>query len=216
MRFRDHVHRPGDGPRGEGPAAAREHDLRHLRLGRITPRRQRSRPQRVPVDPGAMLRKMDVKPGRLDVADDLMRRNPLQVGDRRDDVPVAEGELAVHDRQRPPAFEMDDPAPHRVYRCAVRRRDVDPEVECPRTAGDARIVEVAAHRMRPVERLQRPRIQDTDPSRRGRAGCLTRRSNGVGAAALLPRDGPIPRARPGRWPSGSRPNAPSARRGRPR
>jgi hypothetical protein len=72
---------------------------------------------------------VDVEPRRLDVADDLVLRDPLPVTHRRDDVPVTERDVAVCDRQRPRAVEMNDTAADRVHRRAVRCRDVDPEVE---------------------------------------------------------------------------------------
>ena len=76
------------------------------------------------------------------------------------------------------------PRAHRVHGRAVRRGDVDPEMERPRRPGDARIVEVAAHRVRPVERLQRPRVH-APQYRPGR-----------GTAAQPRAVEPAPRARP--------------------
>ena len=105
-----------------------------------------------------------------------------------DDVPVAEGEITFGDRQRAAALEMHDAGLDRVHRGAVGRRDVDPEMERPRRARDTRVVEVAAHRVRPVKRCQRPRVQGIKTTRlpapfriapesgaegRARAGCLT-------------------------------------------
>ena len=59
----------------------------------------------------------------------LVLRHTLQVVDRRDDVPVAEAEIAIDDRERAAALKMHDPAPDCVHRRPVRRRNVDPEVE---------------------------------------------------------------------------------------
>ena len=100
---------------------------------------QRAGPQRVAVDPGAALGEMDVQPRCLDVADELMPLDPLVVADGRDDVPVAEGDVAVGTDSARWPWTMHDAAADRVHRGAVRGSDVDPEVEgprrCPRCAG---------------------------------------------------------------------------------
>jgi hypothetical protein len=61
-----------------------------------------------------------------------------------------------------------------VDRRAVRRRDVDAEVEVGADLVadevDARVVEVAAHRMRAVEGLERPRVSRDAPRSHVTAG----------------------------------------------
>ena len=88
----------------------------------------------------------------------LVLRDALVVTHSGDHMPVAKIKPAVGDRQRTLAFEMHHAAAHGEDWRAVWRRDVDPEMKRPRLPRDPRIVEVAAHRVRPVERLQGPRI----------------------------------------------------------
>ena len=67
-----------------------------LRHGRVRPRRERARPQRVAVDAAAVLGEVHVQPRRLDVPEQLVPlRDALVVLDGRDDVPVAEVDVAV-------------------------------------------------------------------------------------------------------------------------
>ena len=121
--------------------------------------------QRVAVAARAVLCEVEVQPGRLDVTQQLVLLHVLTVAHGRDDVPVAEGEIAVGDRQRPAALEMHNTGPDRIDRGAVRRRDINPEMERPRRARDPRVVEGAAHRMRPPKRFQRPPVQATQTTR---------------------------------------------------
>ena len=144
---------------GESDAAvAGEHDLGHAWLGGVLPRGQRSRSQRVAVDPGAALGEMDVQPGCRDMADELVAFDVLVVADGGDDVPVAERDVAVEHRERLRAVAVDDAGADGVDRGAVGGGDVDPEVERARAARDAGVVEVAAHRVRPVKRSERPLV----------------------------------------------------------
>ena len=108
---------------------------------------------------------MNVTPRLLDVAEQLVALHRLVVLDRRDDVPVAERPPAAgrDDRKRAPALQMHRPRLDAEDRRPVSRGDVDAEVEAARRARDARVVEVAAHRMRPVERANRPAVR---PERR--------------------------------------------------
>ncbi len=109
----------------------------------------------------------------------LVLLHVLTVAHGRNDVPVAEPEITVDDRQRPAAFEMHNTGPDRIDRGAVCRRDINPEMERPRRTRDPRVVEIAAHRMRPPKRLQRPPVQapqNTRPravNRRGSSGTVT-------------------------------------------
>src|ERR687897_554647 len=99
---------------------------------------------------------MDVRPGRLDVAEQLVLPDVLPVLNGRDHVPVAE-------RPRPAgaddALAVDGPRLDGVHGLAVPPDDVDAEVEGPRAAGDAWVVEVTADGMRAVKRLQRPAVR---------------------------------------------------------
>ena len=117
-------------------------------------------------------------------------------------MPVAEVEVAVGDRQRPGALEVHDAGADRVHGSAVGCRDVDPEMERPRRAGDARVVEIATHRVRPVERLQRPRVHTASITRAGvlfeRRRCISRLGS---TPALLRRAdfGSLEAAQGSRW-----------------
>ncbi len=62
---------------------------------------------------------MDMEPGRFDVTHELMLLDPLVVAHGWDDVPVAEVEVAVCDRQRPRALEVHDAGADRVDGSAV-------------------------------------------------------------------------------------------------
>ena len=69
---------------GESARPLREKTIfGHLRLGRVAPRRERSRSQRVAVDAGAVLGEVHVQPRRLDVTHELVLRDPLVVAARR-------------------------------------------------------------------------------------------------------------------------------------
>src|SRR5439155_5897013 len=96
------------------------------------------------------LREVDVQPRRLDVPEQLVLRHFLVVLDGWDDVPVTEGDVTRSDRDRARVLEVHLPGLDREDRRPVRGRDVDPEVERPRVAGDARVVEVPANRMHVV------------------------------------------------------------------
>src|SRR3954452_15292433 len=100
-----------------------------------------------------------MKPRRLDVAQQLMLRYVLVVSHCRDDVPVPERGVTGDDRQRAAALEIHLARRDGVNGGAIGRRDVDPEVKRPRRPSDTRIVERAAHWMRPIERSQRPAVQ---------------------------------------------------------
>ena len=89
----------------------------------------------------------------------LMLSHALQMRDRRYDVPIAEVHSCGGDRQRARILEMNSPPGNRVHGCPIRSGDVDAEMKRTRSAGDSRIVEIAAHRMRPIERRQRPGIR---------------------------------------------------------
>ena len=86
------------------------------------------------------------------MADELVPFDALVVVDGRDDVPVAERNVAVEHGEGLGAVEVDDTGADCVDRGAVGGGDVDPKVERARAARDTRVVEVAAHRVRPVKR----------------------------------------------------------------
>ena len=90
--------------------------------------------------------------------DELVAFDVLVVADGRDDVPVAEGDVAVEHGERLGAVAVDDAGADGVDGGVVGGGDVDPEVERARAARDAGVVEVAAHRVRPVKRFERPRV----------------------------------------------------------
>lgn len=166
MRLDDDVDRAADRRRGDRLPVAEELDARDLRLRRVAPRRERAGPQRVAVLAAPPLCEVDVQPRRLDVAEQLVARDALLVGDRRDDVPVAEVDAVTRDGDRPRTLQKDDAGVDRVDRRPVRRGDVDAEVECLRGARDARVVEMGADRVRAVERSQRPGVGDALELRR--------------------------------------------------
>jgi hypothetical protein len=115
-----------------------------------------------------------VLPRSLDVTDDSpVGEDPLAGDHRRHDVPVLVHDASAGadgDRVAMRRHDRHDPVEGRVHTRAVRGRDVDAEMErsvpfvvpC-----DARVAEVAANRMLPVERLDGPSI-----------GGASRRSNG--------------------------------------
>ena len=82
-------------------------------------------------------------------------------------MPVAKRGVTGDHRQRAATLEMNLAGADRVDGRAVRSRDVDPEMKRPRRTGDTRIVEHAAHRVRPIERSQRPAIQVFSVLRKG-------------------------------------------------
>src|SRR3954451_23433780 len=100
-----------------------------------------------------------MKPRSLDMAQQLMLRYVLVVSHCRDDVPVPERGVTGDDRQRAAALEIHLARRDGVNGGAIGRRDVDPEVKRSRRPSDTRIVERAAHWMRPIERSQRPAVQ---------------------------------------------------------
>jgi len=94
------------------------------------------------------------------MAEQLVATHDLAMPDRGHDVPVAELALVrCGDRKRVSPFEMDLTLIDGVHRRAVRCPDVDAEVKRTRTSRDPRVVEVAAHWVRAVERLHRPPVR---------------------------------------------------------
>ena len=102
---------------------------------------------------------MEMKPGSLDVTEQLVPPDPLVMGDGRDDMPVAKRGVTRDDRQRAAALEMYLAGTDGVDGRAVRSRDVDPEMKRPRRARDPRVVEPTANGVRSIERSQRPVVQ---------------------------------------------------------
>ena len=93
------------------------------------------------------------------MAEQLVLSDTLAVGHGRDDVPVPERGVTGDHPQRAATLEMHLAGTDCIDGRAIRSRDVDPEVKRPRRPSDTRIVEHAAHRMRPIERSQRPAVQ---------------------------------------------------------
>ena len=104
---------------------------------------------------------MQMQPRSLDVPKQLMFPDTLAVSHGRDDMPVSERGVTGDHRQRAATLEMNLAGADCVDGRAIRSRDVDPEVKRPRRPSDTRIVEHAAHRMRPIERSQRPAVQSS-------------------------------------------------------
>src|SRR5207248_8419598 len=71
-------------------AQAGQRYLADARRDRIGVRADAARAERVEVDAAEALGEVDVRPAAGDVPEQLMPRDELTVGDRRDDVPVAE------------------------------------------------------------------------------------------------------------------------------
>jgi hypothetical protein len=86
------------------------------------------------------------------------------VADGGNDVPIAEVDAARVDRDRVRILDEDLAVDDRVDGRPVAGDYVDAEVERPRAAGDSRVVEGAANRMRPIERLDRPAVRQKSPS----------------------------------------------------
>src|SRR5437588_12164786 len=107
---------------------------------RIDPRRDGVVPEGIAVLVAASLREVNVEPGRLDVTEQLMLRHPLEMSHRGHDVPVPELASSHRDRDGPCVLEMHGPGRHRIYRCAVRRRDVDAGVKGLVRTGEPRTV----------------------------------------------------------------------------
>ncbi len=107
---------------------------------------------------------MDMAPAGGDVAEQRAGPDALVLADRGEDVPVGERMtigLLDGDRVR---VEMDGSGRDGIDGGAVRRGDVHAEMErvlggAVETAALARVVEGAADRMRPVERLDRPAVR---------------------------------------------------------
>ncbi len=146
----DHVHRPEDRCRRKHAAVAREDDSCYPRLRRVAPRGQRSRPQRIAIDTGSALGEVHMKPRCSDMTDDLMPIDFAGGGVPPARCASAKGNLAIKHRQRLRPVQMHDATAHGVHRRCVRGRDVDPEMERSRAARDTRVVEIAAHRVRPA------------------------------------------------------------------
>ena len=102
----------------------------------------------------------------------LVLPDALAVGHGRDDMPVPVRGVTGDHRERAATLEMHLAGTDCVDGRAVRSRDVDPEVKRPRRPSDTRIVEHAAHRMRPIERFQRPAVQISKRTPTGDSLCL--------------------------------------------
>ena len=115
-------------------------------------------PDRVAVDVVQALGEVDVAPALLDVPEQLVQPDLLVVRDRGLDVPVAERPSVgrLHGDCVALVLDEDLAGRDRVDGGAVRRRDVDAEVEGVARVLHARVVEEAAHRMLAVERLDGP------------------------------------------------------------
>jgi len=119
-----------------------------------------ARADRVAVDVVQALREVDVTPALLDVPEQLVQPDLLMMSHGGLHVPVAErASVGRLDADRVPLVLDEDLAGRdRVDGGAVRRRDVDAEVERVARALDARIVEEAPHGMLAIERLDGPGI----------------------------------------------------------
>src|SRR5205823_579569 len=122
--------------------AAGQEDPVDLRRARVAIGGERAGTARVEIDAVAPLGEVDVAPLGRDVPEQGALADTLLVPDGRLQVPVAETVRAVRadhgDVLRP--LEIDGPALDGVDRRAVRRRDVDAEVERVRLLAVARIV----------------------------------------------------------------------------
>jgi hypothetical protein len=154
------LHAALDAIGGQVRRPAPEHDLRDGRVADVHEGVDRARPDRVAVDVVQALGEVDMAPALLDVPEQLVQPDLLVMRHRGLHVPVAERTSVGRLDPDRVALVLDEDLAGRdgVDGGAVRRRDVDAEVEGVALILDAGIVEEAPHRMLAIERLDRPRI----------------------------------------------------------
>jgi hypothetical protein len=164
--LRDQVDRAGHVVAVDALAAALDSHTAYDRARRVAEGRHSAGPEGVDVHVVSPFREVDVSPTVRDAADD----RPVRGGQRaalrgRYHVPVLELDAVRTGHVHGLAFDHDPTRSSRVYRRAVRSRDVDAEMKaiCATDVWDfpvhSRIAEETADRMLLMERLERPAVR---------------------------------------------------------